>query len=164
MSENENNFETLRRLLALKRREGPPPGYFDDFSSRVTSRIRAGDGASESLIQRLSRRIQFYMAFEIKPVYSGAFAMALCLLLFVGIVYMQQRSGTAMQPVREATVNPNPAPEVVALAAPATPVLLQPLAAMANTNPAIGLPANATVLNLPPRAFIHQVGFSLPAN
>jgi len=162
MSENENNFETLRRLLALKRRESPPPGYFNDFSSRVTSRIRAGDGAPESLIQRLWRHLQFYMAFETKPVYSGAFATAICLLLLVGIVHMQQRSGTTTRPVLQATVNP--APEVIALASPAAPLAPQPLVAMANTNPAIGLPANASFLDVPPRPFFHQVGFSLNGN
>jgi len=43
MNENENNFESLRRLLAHKRHETPPPGYFNSFSGQIIACIRAGE-------------------------------------------------------------------------------------------------------------------------
>ena len=48
MNENQPNFESLRRLLALKRHETPPPGYFNNFSRQVIARIRAGETGAEA--------------------------------------------------------------------------------------------------------------------
>lgn len=85
MSNNDNDFEALRRLLALKRHELPPPGYFEDFSSRVIGRIRGAEAAPQ-----LPWLLRFLQAFEAKPAYPVAFASALCTLLLFGIVSVEQ--------------------------------------------------------------------------
>src|ERR1035438_7561284 len=99
MNESENNFESLRRLLALKRHETPPPGYFNHFPGEVMARIRAGDaGGAESVSRQLPRLFQLLSAFEAKPAFAGAFAFSLCLLLVFGIVYAE-RPDVALQPL-----------------------------------------------------------------
>ncbi|HXC35269.1 MAG TPA: hypothetical protein VNV43_05300 [Candidatus Acidoferrales bacterium] len=94
MSENEENFEALRRLLALKRHEVPPPGYFEDFSGRVLGRIRAAEAVRE-----LPWLLRLLQAFETKPAYPVAFASALCTLLLFGIVSVEQSPVLVSNPV-----------------------------------------------------------------
>lgn len=85
MSENDNNFDALRRLLALKRHEIPPPGYFENFSSNVIGRIRAGEAA-----QPAPWFFRIFQAFEAKPAYPVAMASTLCVLLLFGIISVEQ--------------------------------------------------------------------------
>jgi hypothetical protein len=96
MNENENNFESLRRLLALKRHETPPPGYFENFSREVTARIRAGE--AKPMTAELPWLFRLLSSFETKPAFVGSFASALCLLLLIGIVYAE-RPDVATQPL-----------------------------------------------------------------
>ena len=49
-----DDFKNLRRLLALKRHEQPPPGYFDTFSREVSFRVQAGETVSETIAERLT--------------------------------------------------------------------------------------------------------------
>jgi hypothetical protein len=91
MTPEQENFEELRRLLALKRHEQPPPGYFHDFSRQVISRIRAGEAAaSDSLLQRFLSTAPWlrnlWEGFEAKPIVAGVFGIGVCSLLVVGLV------------------------------------------------------------------------------
>jgi len=81
MNENENNFESLRRLLAHKRHETPPPGYFNSFSGQIIARIRAGEAraARTDSSSEISWFLKLLQAFELKPAFAGAFASALSL-------------------------------------------------------------------------------------
>lgn len=85
MSENEQDFDALRRLLALKRHEVPPPGYFEDFSCNVIARIRSGEAAA-----RMPWFLRFVQAFEARPAYPVALASSLCTLLLFGIITVEQ--------------------------------------------------------------------------
>lgn len=90
MNTEQENFDQLLRLLKLKRHEPPPPRYFNDFSSQVLSRIRAGTpgGRFESFddIVFQSPWVQrFWRAIEHRPAVSGLFTAAICGLLVVGV-------------------------------------------------------------------------------
>jgi hypothetical protein len=91
MSDTNNNFEELKRLLRLKQHEAPPPGYFNHFSGDVIARIRAGESeGSQGLVAQLQERSPFLanllQLFAAKPGVIGGLATALCLLPLVAIV------------------------------------------------------------------------------
>jgi len=83
MNPDSHNFEQLRKLLALKRHEQPPPGYFNRFSGQVISRIKAGEKAGDGL-DWLGR---LWSVLETKPMLTGAFGAAVCALVISGIVF-----------------------------------------------------------------------------
>jgi hypothetical protein len=140
MNENENNFEALRQLLALKRQETPPPGYFDSFSGQVVARIRAGEGRvtqtdAEKYFSEAPWLLKFLQAFEFKPAFAGVFASALCLVLVFGIVYAERPDSTP-QTFLQASDQPSGSLAAV------TPVALpqtEPTGIIADTNPATSL-------------------------
>jgi len=165
MNENENNFESLRRLLALKRHETPPPGYFENFSREVTARIRAGDaGQTESASGQLPWLFRLLTAFEAKPAFTGAFASALCLLLVFGIVYAE-RPDVALQPLLTAQVDSpvNVPPSPMSLALNTLPVEQPALVPISSTNPVFSSqPAGSWFASQ--EATVQPVNFILPGN
>jgi len=94
MNEQNQNFETLKQLLKLKRHEVPPPGYFNNFSDQVISRIRAGEaGGAATFMDRLEMDapwvVSFLRIFETRPGVVGAFATSLCLVLLLVVVFTE---------------------------------------------------------------------------
>ena len=99
MNTNQDQFESLRRALALKRHEQPPPRFFNDFSSQVIGRIRAGDrgeaAGSEQWFWEVPWLQRFWAALEAKPALSGGFAVAVCGMLVAGVVYSEKADPAA---------------------------------------------------------------------
>ena len=69
MNSDPNDFENLRKLLALKRYEQPPPGYFSRLPDRITARIERGEGQSDFWER-------FISPFILRPAVVYGFALA----------------------------------------------------------------------------------------
>jgi hypothetical protein len=80
MNPQSDNFENIRKLLALKRYEQPPPGYFENLSARIMSRIEAAETANPTLWERLG------FAFGSKPAFVCAMGVVVCGFLCIGIL------------------------------------------------------------------------------
>ncbi len=85
-------FEQLRRLLALKRHEEPPPGYFHHFSREVTVRIKAGE-TGETKARNWAERI--WAMLETKPAFAGAFGASICAVLVSGLLNSEDSTESA---------------------------------------------------------------------
>ncbi len=100
MKPDSQDFQDLRRFLALKRHEQPPPGYFEHFSAIVMARIRAGEQAQDSLWERLCVSVPWFQrlwsSLEARPAVAGAFGMAVCALLVAGVSLTDQPDSNAL--------------------------------------------------------------------
>jgi hypothetical protein len=108
MNPEQENFNNLRRLLALKRHEVPPPGYFNGFSQQVVLRIRGGEradaGSFRELLWEAPWLQRIWSLIEAKPVIAGVFAAAASGLLIAGMISSEQApalSPVALSPVIE---------------------------------------------------------------
>jgi hypothetical protein len=162
MNEHENNFESLRRLLVLKRHETAPPGYFNYFSSQVLQRIRAGDtGKSANWVQDLFGQASWLekllQVFDVKPVFASAFAGALCLLLFLGIIYAERPDFTS-QPLLQATTAAS-----FAAMSPSLSQSADQMGIVSSTDPVLNLQPVASLFGQQ-NSLAQPVSFSLPGN
>lgn len=94
MNPDSEQFEQLKKLLALKQHEQPPPGYFDRFSGQVISRIKAGEQGEDGLawLRKL------WSVFETKPMLTGAFGAAVCALVISGIFRADDTNSVVSSP------------------------------------------------------------------
>src|SRR5882762_6183532 len=115
MNPNTENFDQLRKLLALKRYELPPPRYFNEFSGRVMARLAEPERQPLSWLQRLG------FDFDLRPVAMCGVGVVVCGLLSFGIIGAMQMSepdagtvpanfaGAPMAPPAMAGIAPVPA-------------------------------------------------------
>ena len=73
-------FETLRKALALKRYEQPPPGYFNRLPNQIMARIEAGEGETK-FWQR------FIPSFTLRPAMAYGLGLAVCGVVAVSVYY-----------------------------------------------------------------------------
>ena len=89
MSDAPENFEKLSKALKIATYEVPPPGYFNNFSSKVIARIeseRMTPSASASKGQLLNR---FFSLLETNPLAAAGFGFSVCGLLIAGIGFSE---------------------------------------------------------------------------
>jgi hypothetical protein len=92
MKTDPENFEELRKLMALKRHELPPPGYFPRLSDTIMARIERGEGRM-TFWERISAD------FTIRPAFAYAFVLAACGALTTSVYSVRTQSqAKAMQP------------------------------------------------------------------
>jgi len=90
MTPESENFEELRRLLALKRHEQPPPGYFTDFSAKVVARIEAAQEAAQLPWWRRA-----FLGLDAKPAMVCACSLAISGLVVLGLSVASWNDGVA---------------------------------------------------------------------
>ncbi|HOX57335.1 MAG TPA: hypothetical protein P5205_12495 [Candidatus Paceibacterota bacterium] len=168
MSTDQENFESLRCLLSLKRHEAPPPGYFDRFSREVIERIKSGErGAGFAPLERMLWEApwlqRFWAAIEAKPVLAGACSVAMCGLLIAGVIYSDKAEipPVGLVPVAETGSAPM-AP--TAMAAADHPLLAKPAVfpETSSTSPIPNGPAGTSLMGDIGQLRAQPASFSFP--
>jgi len=168
MNEQYQNFETLKQLLKLKQHEVPPPGYFNNFSDQVISRLRAGEaGGTATFMDRLEMDapwvVSFLRIFETRPGVIGAFATSVCLLLVLVVVFSEQSDKTSK------TILTLSDPTVQSAGSVASVTALPLMAADASsgivisTNPIASLQPSTTLFGQPANAGLFQSASFAPS-
>jgi len=80
MNSNSSDFEALRKLMALKRHEQPPPGYFYRLPDQIALRLARGEGQ-----ERFWEK--FFNQFTFRPALAYSFALAAFSALTLSVVY-----------------------------------------------------------------------------
>ena len=170
MNENDNHFHDLKRLLKLKQHEVPPPGFFNDFSSEIVSRIRAGEslgGATfaERLQDTAPWLINFIRLFEARPGLIGAMATSLCLLLVLGVVLAEQADSGSKTVLTE---NSQPGESLALASTAGAASVSDPLLASSgialSTNPVTSLQPVASSFGQPNAGALFQPASFAPAH
>ncbi len=80
MKPGSDDFEDVRKLLAWKRHEQPPPGFFHDFSRHVVDRIESEQDSPAG-----SGWGRWLQGWDPRPILVGAYSVGVSGLLLLGI-------------------------------------------------------------------------------
>jgi hypothetical protein len=134
MENEDQNFDQLKKLLALKKHELPPPGYFNKLPGEVISRIRVERAASVNPMATLKSEapwvVRLWQSLEAKPAFAGVFGAAICAVVLAAIFFAEKPT---TQPTFAGPRTPAAAPFVAATPAIASGTLDQPVL-LAGTN------------------------------
>lgn len=100
MKLNQDEFSQLKQLLAWKQGEQPPPGYFDDFSTRVIRQIHA----SQAMAAKSTWWRRLLDPFDPQPVLASAYALLIGALLLFGLSYSQMQED-AIAPTMQMSIH-----------------------------------------------------------
>ena len=94
MNSDPSDFEALRKLMALKRHEQPPPGYFNRLPDKIMGRLERGDGQPRFWEN-------FLTVFTFRPALAYGFALAAFSALTLSVIYSvkTQPQGIAQNPL-----------------------------------------------------------------
>jgi hypothetical protein len=76
MGSSPDDFDSVQKVLRVKRYEQPPLRYFDEFSDRVMARIERGE-ARTSWWERFG--------FDLRPALAGGVGVFACALVVYGV-------------------------------------------------------------------------------
>src|SRR5215207_7648945 len=84
MGSSPDDFDSVQKVLRVKRYEQPPPRYFDEFSGRVIARIERGEA-------RLSWWERF--GFDLRPALAAGVGLVACGLIVYGVATTDGEAG-----------------------------------------------------------------------
>lgn len=152
----ENEFRDIRRLLALKRYEQPPPGYFNNLPREIIAKLKAdryGENRTPASSSPLTWLDRFLNRLQAQPAFAGACGALLGAVLIGGILLGE---GTVQKPAAMPSLitdlRPVVAPtvEVVAMPAAFQPVAPGNSLPMMETMESTNLPQRPSLFDLPP--------------
>jgi hypothetical protein len=131
MNSNPDEFETLRKLMALKRHEQPPPEYLHQLSGAIRTRIERGEGQL-NVWDKLSAN------FSLRPSVAYAFGLTVCGALSLSAIYMVKQEMAQSADFGPGTVlrGPSPMGTFATQINPSTPPL-HVANWLGNTNPSV---------------------------
>ncbi len=103
---NPDEFDQVKRLLALKRHEEPPPGYFDRLPGQIRARIAQAEAQPVPFWRR------WLEAWDLSPALATSYAVAVVMLVLGGIWFTRQAGapdGPQMVNAPRLDTNQNPA-------------------------------------------------------